>query len=138
MIVIDGTDLVLGRVAAFAAKRALEGETVEVINAESLVISGNKESIFERYRQKRERGNPHHGPFVPRRADLFAKRVIRGMLPHRQPRGMAALRRIKCYKGVPEGLKGKKVTKLEYAHLKNLGTVKYTTVGEISKLLGAK
>lgn len=138
MIVIDGKGLIVGRVAAFAAKKALEGEDVYIVNSQDMIFSGNKKDILERFGHRRARGDPHHGPFMPVREDLMVKRVIRGMLPHRQPRGMEAFRRIKCYKGVPEGLRDKKMETVEAANAEKLGTTKHMKVGEVSRLFGVK
>ena len=41
------------------------------------------------------------------------KRTIRGMLPYKRPRGVDAMKRIKCYVGVPMQLVGKEMESLE-------------------------
>ena len=65
--VIDATGLVLGRMATDVAKRAKNGETVHIVNAEKAIIVGaSKEAIQERYRFKREVGTARKGPFFPR------------------------------------------------------------------------
>ena len=46
-VIIDASNLVLGRLASFAAKRALQGDEVIVFNAENAVISGTKANIVE-------------------------------------------------------------------------------------------
>ena len=57
-MIIDAKDLILGRLASFAAKQALLGETVDIVNAEESVITGNKRWIIAHYVQARDRGNP--------------------------------------------------------------------------------
>jgi large subunit ribosomal protein L13 len=47
-IVIDATDLILGRMASTVAKLVLKGERVIIINAEKALISGNKKNIVEK------------------------------------------------------------------------------------------
>lgn len=45
--------------------------------------------------------NPNHGPFHLRAPSKFFWRVVRGMLPHKTPRGAAALKRLITCDGVP-------------------------------------
>ncbi len=103
MKVIDGKDAVLGRLASFVAKNLLEGEEIAVINCEKVIITGNKKRIKEDFEEKRSKvGSGQKGPKVSRLSERIVKRAIRGMLPnHRKGRGKEALKRIKCYVGVP-------------------------------------
>lgn len=101
-IVIDADNALLGRLASYAAKQALLGKNVIIINCSKAVISGNPEFIGAHYRAKRARGGSSlKGPNFPRSPERILKRTIRGMLPHRQARGLAALKRVKCYNEVP-------------------------------------
>lgn len=112
-IVVDGSGLILGRLASKVAKLLLEGYHVDVINVEKVVISGKRESIFREYEEFLEiksKINPKYTPVHFRRPDLFFKRVVRGMLPRKKPRGINALRRLKAYIGTPEKIEGKKVS----------------------------
>ena len=68
MTVIDAKDLVLGRLATAVAKRALLGESIDIVNCEKAIITGNKKTILKRYQQRRDRGIPTKGPFFPRRS----------------------------------------------------------------------
>jgi len=138
MIIIDGTNLILGRLATHAAKQALLGEEVVVINCDNAIVSGEKEKIYAHYRQKVARGTPRKGVFFSRSPDRVVRRTIRGMLPHKQPKGKAAFGRVTCYRGVPEELAGKPVEQLQYANMSKLPNLKYTTVVQISKQIGAK
>ena len=135
-MIIDATDLILGRLAAFAAKQALLGEKVDIINTERVVISGTKSQILEKYKTKMSRGIPAKGPFIPRLPDRFVKRVIRGMLPYKQEKGRKAFKRIKCYIGFPDELKNEKPVLVEGAHLSKLPHYNYLSVKEICKILG--
>ncbi len=110
MIVINADNLILGRMAATVAKKALLGEDVNVVNCEKAVIIGNRDSIIDKYLHRLELGQPQQGPFIQRRPDLFVRRAIGGMLPRSRSRGLEALRKIKCYMGVPKEFAGKEIT----------------------------
>lgn len=138
MIVIDGTNLILGRLATQVAKKALLGETVSVINCEKTVISGEKKEILARYRQKRERGAPLVGPYVPRQSERLVKRTIRGMLPYKQPKGREAFKRILCYKTIPKELQDKKAETIKEADISKVVHAKYLTMKDVCAFLGGK
>ncbi len=112
MIIIDGKDSVLGRIGAFAAKSALQGEDVAVVNCSEIIITGNKKRIKEDFEIRRSRvGHSQKGPKLGKTSEKIVKRAIRGMLPnHRFGRGRIAFKRIKCYSKVPtEFLESEKV-----------------------------
>ncbi len=104
MKIIYGKNAIMGRLASYAAKEALKGEEIVILNCDSVIITGSKKNIKENFDRKRRRvGSGQKGPKHSRRADLIVKRAIRGMLPnHRQGRGKEALKRIKCYIGTPK------------------------------------
>ena len=81
--VIDGRNLIHGRLAAIVAKRIMDGEEIVVLNTEAIVITGKKENTFADFKAKVDRGDTtkRKGPFYPRRADLLFKRCVRGMIP---------------------------------------------------------
>jgi large subunit ribosomal protein L13 len=110
MKIIDGTDATLGRLASYAAKQALQGEEIVVLNCEKVIITGKRKSIFRDFDESRSRvGSSQKGPKISRLPERIVKRVIRGMLPdHRMGRGRGAWKRIKCYKGVPKEFVDKK------------------------------
>jgi len=139
MIVIDGRELVLGRLASFVAKKLLEGERVTVLNAEHVVISGKVDATLNSYKAwlaTRNVANPRKGPFHPKRPEDIVRRAIRGMLPYSKPRGIAAFRRLRVYLGVPEDFSGKEMVQVPRASLAELGTKRFIKVGELSKKLG--
>lgn len=138
MVNIDATDLILGRLATFTAKKALEGENVNIFNAEKAIITGNKKAIFSGYKQLRDIGRPEKGPFFPRKTELLVKRAIRGMLPHKRERGITALKKVKIYVGVPEKFKNQKLETIEKINVKKIKIPKFVNVGELSKWLGSK
>jgi len=137
-MIIDATNLILGRMATFAAKQALLGEEIKIINCEKTIMSGDKKKILAKYREKMKMGKPQKGPFIPKRADMFIKRTIRGMLPYKQEKGRNAFKRIKCYVDVPEEFKDKKSETVEKANVAKIPNLKYITVEEICKFMGGK
>jgi large subunit ribosomal protein L13 len=137
-MIIDGTNLILGRLATEVAKKALLGETIEIVNVEKIIITGTKDQLLERYKLRRERGTPTSGPFFPREPHLIVKRTIRGMLPYKQAKGRDAFDRIKCHKGIPARFDGKPLETIKEADSSSLSTKKFLTVGLLSKLMGAK
>lgn len=137
MIIVDAKNQILGRLASFVAKKALLGEEVKVVNAELAVITGKRDEIISKYKTRRERGIPSKGPFIPRMPDRFVRRAIRGMVPYSKPRGREAFKRILCYKGIPAEFEGKDLTNPQ-ADVSKVVNVKYMTVNEITKILGAK
>ena len=137
-MIIDAKNLILGRMASFAAKKALLGEKIDIINAEESVITGDRKWILAHQIQKRDRGIPLKGPYFQRNADRFVKRTIRGMLPYKKPKGRKAYDNIKCYVGVPENLKGKAAETIQSANIIKVPNVKFIKVKELCRLLGGK
>ncbi len=135
MAVIDGTDLILGRMAAIVAKRSLLGEKIDIINCEKIIIAGDKKSVLEAYKIKAKRGCPLKGPFFQKMPDRFTRRAIRGMLPYKKEKGKNAFKRIMCYLGSPDEFKENKPESPEAARITKGKILKYTTVGELCKNL---
>jgi len=126
-MIVDADGAIAGRLATKIAKELLKGQSVIIINAEKAVITGNPDAIINRYKIKTERGDPNKGPFYPRQPDKLLRRVIRGMLPYKRPKGGAAFRRLQVFNGNPNNLKGEKMSKTiddiecKYLTLKALG-----------------
>ena len=133
---IDATNLILGRMASFAAKKALLGETINIVSCEKAVVTGNKKALLLDFKRKRDMGIPSKGPFFPRSPERIVKRTIRGMLPYKQEKGMKAFKRIKCYKGVPENIKN--IETIKEADISKVPNLKYLRLEQISKYLGGK
>ena len=138
MVVIDGSDLVLGRLATAVAKKALLGETIDVVNCEKSIITGNRKTILKKYTKRRQRGIPTKGPFFPRRADMIVRRTIRGMLPYKTTRGREAFKRVRCHIGVPKELENSKAETIGGAHMSKLTSLKHVRVKDLSESLGVK
>ena len=95
-IVIDATDLILGRMASIVSKLILKGQKVIIINAEKALISGNKKNIIENVAKKiglRTLGSQKKAPKQPRKPDGFVRLTVRKMLPWKKNRGKKAFRR---------------------------------------------
>jgi len=137
-MIIDATDLILGRMASLAAKKALLGEKIEIINCEKAVLSGSKAEVIQKFKKRQQRGDTFKGPFYPRKPNMFVRRTIRGMIPYKKENGRKAYERVKCYIGVPDDFKDKKSETFEKADVKKLPTLKYIEVGKICKLIGGK
>jgi large subunit ribosomal protein L13 len=137
-MIIDATNLLIGRMATRVAKKALLGEKIDVINCEKAVISGTKANLVEKYKLKLQRGQIRKGPYVYRRPDMFVRRTMRGMLPYKQAKGREAFSRIRCYVGLPEELKKQRAQTITEANVAKLPVLKYVPVGELCRLIGAK
>lgn len=103
-IIIDGKDHLLGRLAATLAKQLLLGQKIVVVRCESINISGNfhrSKLKYLAFLRKRCNVKPTRGPFHFRAPSKILWRTVRGMLPHKTARGMAALKRLKAFDGIP-------------------------------------
>jgi len=138
MTSIDATNLILGRMATNVAKRALLGETINVVNCEKAVISGSKSDIFNRYRTRLAKGSQAKGPFFPRKVDVIVRRAIRGMIPYKQAKGRLAFQRVQCFIGVPEELAKEKLETIPEANVSRLSRAKHTPLSQIGIYLGGK
>jgi large subunit ribosomal protein L13 len=130
-IFIDAEDGVRGRIASFAAKQALQGNEIVVLNSEKAAISGSSFMNIKDFKELRTLNHmkPEKGPFFSKSPERIMKRSIRGMLPdYRLGRGREAWRRIKCYVGVPEEFKKEKLTKI-----KTQMPLKKMSIGQLSK-----
>lgn len=145
-MIIDADGCTLGKLSSYAAKKALEGEKIIILNAEKVIISGGREWIFRDYKKRydaKSQVNPNRfGPKRPKNPDRFVRRAIRGMLPWKTARGREAFKRVGVYIGKPE----KEIMKrhhidLSKAELTDASSLKkhydlFITVGELCKFLG--
>ncbi|MAE43153.1 50S ribosomal protein L13 [Candidatus Woesearchaeota archaeon] len=136
-MIIDANNIILGRLGTYAAKKALLGEKIDIVNCESCMITGDKKRVLEDYKRKFKMGTPKKGPFFYKMPDRFVKRSIRGMLPYKKERGRNAFDNIKCHIGVPENLKDQKLEALKEATIEKLPNLKYISVKEICNQMGA-
>ena len=111
-IVIDATQATLGRLASYAAKQALLGKKVTIVNCSDVIITGKKATTIREYKETRQRGgSSQKGPFFPKSPERIVKRTIRGMISYKKGRGEDAMKRIMCFSNLPEKFKdSKKIT----------------------------
>ncbi|PRP88124.1 putative cytosolic ribosomal protein L16 [Planoprotostelium fungivorum] len=106
-VVIDGRAHMLGRLASILAKELLSGQRVTVVRAEEILISGSlvrNKLQYHDFLRKRTATNHSRGPFHLRSPSKMLWRAIRGMLPHKTPRGAEALARLRVFEGIPSAL----------------------------------
>jgi large subunit ribosomal protein L13 len=139
-MIINGEGLILGRLASTVSKKLLAGERVTVLNAEKIIISGNKDWAYQKYKQRIDRAsisNPRRmGPKYPRRPDDIFRRTVRGMIPYKKPKGREAFKGLQVHLGFPPEFEGEEIQKLSEAQPKNV--TKFIELGRVSQLLGAK
>jgi large subunit ribosomal protein L13 len=137
-IVVDGTNLLAGRLGSNVAKLLLQGNRVTIVNCEKIMISGNRKNIVGNYKKFLEIASilhPEHGPYHPRRPDTMIAKMVRGMLPRKKPSGMAAYKRLRTYIGVPSGLGSSKKIAFDSAKITR-PSANYTTVADLAKEVG--
>ena len=134
-MIIDATNLVLGRLASFVAKQARLGEKIDIVNCDKAVITGKKTVIFKKYKELDEKGTTQWGPYLQKQPDRFVRRTIRGMIDHKKPAGKEAYHRVMCYTGVPAVFVGKEYQKVEAAELVEKAGLRTMTVEQVTQLL---
>jgi len=139
-MIIDGEGLVLGRLASKVSQLILAGESVTVLNAERIMISGSRDWAYKKYKQRIDRAsisNPRDmGPKYPRRPDDIFRRTVRGMIPYKKSHGREAFKGLKVYVGIPTEFEAKETSRIPEAEPKNI--TKSVKLGTVSQLLGSK
>ncbi|MGN6613473.1 MAG: 50S ribosomal protein L13 [Candidatus Nitrosocosmicus sp.] len=139
-IVVDGSNCISGRLCSKVSKLLMQGNRVSVVNAEKVMISGNKYEVIESYKKTLEISsvtNPINGPFHPRRSDTIIPRMIRGMVPKRKPSGIQAFKRLRVYIGIPEDLKNSTMKTFDDTKITKQESF-YISMGEVAKQIGWK
>jgi len=136
MIFIDASENIVGRLASVVARRLLDGEDITIVNAEKALITGDRADILKEFKWRREVGSTRKGPYYPKRPDRILERAIRGMVPHKRPRGKTAMKKLKVYVAVPAEFKDKKLERIPEAS--QITAESFLSLGEISKYLGAE
>ncbi|MEK0318060.1 MAG: 50S ribosomal protein L13 [Nitrosopumilus sp.] len=137
-IVVDGTNLIAGRLSSHVAKLLLKGNRVSIVNCEEIMLSGTRSNIIKEYKDFLKIASiihPDHGPFHPRRPDTIITRMIRGMLPRKKPSGITAHKRLRAYIGAPKQLKSLKKIQFDKAKITR-STANYTTMAELGRTIG--
>lgn len=137
-IVVDGTDLIAGRLCSNVAKLLLQGNKVAIVNCENIMISGTRKNILGEYKKFLEIASilhPKHGPYHPRRPDTMISRMVRGMLPRKKSSGQDALKRLRAYIGVPSELKSFEKIQFDNAKIRKSNAY-YTSMAELGRNVG--
>ncbi len=137
-VYVDASNQIAGRLSSKVAKLIISGKRVVVVNAEKALISGSRASVVTEWTKKLElssRVNPIYGPIHPRRPDNILRRMVRGMVPRKKPKGALAMKRLRVYIGVPSEVSGSKMTKFEDTAASRPIPV-YVTMADLSKSLG--
>jgi large subunit ribosomal protein L13Ae len=140
-IVVDGAGHLLGRFASKLAKELLNGQRVVVVRCEKLNKSGslfrNKLKLHE-FLNKTRNCNPRRGHVHYRSPCRILWRSIRGMLPHKTPKGAAALGRLKVFDGIPYPYDHKRrlVVPEALKIIRMKDNRKFCTLGDLSRLGG--
>ncbi len=139
-IVVDGTNMVLGRLASRIAKLLLEGYRVHVVNVEKVVVSGRKNMVVQAYKRTILNVKSHYShkwrPKRPRSPVRLFKKTVWGMLP-KNNKGLRALRRLKAYIGVPQDFKDRETIQFPEASASKLSRPG-VTLAVIARELGWK
>ncbi len=139
ILVIDGSEHILGRLASFVAKKLLEGYKVVVTNADKIVVSGDPVRVVQSYKRTILGVRSHYShrlrPKRPRSPIKLFKFAVKGMLPKENKRGREALKRLKVYVGVPKEFENVNMIKIPNASASRLGR-SFVTLGRIAKELG--
>jgi len=133
-VIVDARDCIMGRVASQVAERAMDGESVAVVNVERAVITGSEDDITSKFRKRRDLGSDR-GPAYPKRPDGIFKRAIRGMVPYKEQQGREAFENVRVYVGNPYDNAGEI---LDGTSLDRLSNIKFVQLDDLSESLGAK
>ncbi|MDY6773868.1 MAG: 50S ribosomal protein L13 [Candidatus Nanohaloarchaea archaeon] len=126
---VDAEGKILGRLASYAAEKVKDGEELNIVNSEKAVISGTPEQVFGDYRERRERGSKEKGPRYPKAPERILKRTVKGMLPDNAD-GREAFKRLKTYRGNPEG---RETEELDVKTVEELEGRKHVTLEQVSE-----
>lgn len=130
-IIIDATMGVVGRMASYAAKKALLGNEIAIVNCNEAILTGPKQALIETYKIKMSYGGTSQkGPYNSKVPEKMMRRAIRGMLPWPKSRARSVYKNVKCYNKVPFEFKDK-----EKLTFKKTMRGKYMTLGQLSKLI---
>ena len=137
-IVVDGSDLIAGRLSSNVSKLLLQGNHVSIVNCEKIMISGSRKNIIEEYKTFLKIASiihPKHGPFHPRRPDTIISRMVRGMLPRDKPSGQAAHKRLRAYIGVPKEIKSLEKIQFDNSKIRKSNAY-YVSMAHLGRTIG--
>lgn len=137
-MIVDATDLVLGRFSSQVAKELMNGKDVVVVNSDKAVISGNEKytlSEYDAWTKIHSLVDPKQGPFHPKSSGDLVRRTVRGMLPMKKPKGRNAYNRLEAHSDVPKKFEGNETKTYPKSNVENLNTRRFIRLGELSKRL---
>jgi len=138
ILVVDGENQILGRLASLVAKKLLLGYRVVVVNTEKIVVSGERRMVVDSYKalfKATTHRNPERtGVRRPRTPVRLFKSAVKNMLPKNR-RGENAAKRLRAYVGVPEEFEEEKPVRFAEAEASRLGR-KYVLLGDIAREMG--
>lgn len=142
-VIIDGRGHLLGRLASTVAKEILNGQRVTIVRCEAVNMSNHlyrRQLKWTAFKRKTNNVNPKHGPFHYRAPSKMLWRVIRGMVPHKTPRGAAALDRLTLHDGCPHpyDMKKKMILPQALKILKIKPYRKWCVLGDLAQKAGWK
>ena len=136
MKVIDAADHIYGRLSTHVAKMLLNGEEVVVVNAGKCVVTGSREFVLRKFKERMDIGSVRKGPYYPRTSNQILRRAIGDMLPKKKSSGMEKFRKCKVYSGVPHEYKDSE--KLTVEEARNTRMSRFVLLSEVASNLGGK
>jgi len=133
--VIDADGLILGRMASIVAKRLLNGESIDIVNAQNVVISGQRMNLVTEWKEFLKVGGRDKGPRHYRLPNMLVRKTVRGMLPCRIPKGMKAFRRLHVYIGVPDEFAAADKQRIPEAESSRLNR-RFVKIGDLAESIG--
>ncbi|MDD3084073.1 MAG: 50S ribosomal protein L13 [Candidatus ainarchaeum sp.] len=138
-MIINAEGLVAGRLASKIAKKAINKETITIINAEKAIIVGTRNSIMPKFEQRVNasvKSNPHYGPKYDRIPSKMLRKIIKGMLPRRKKTAEKIIKQITIYNSIPKNINLEKMEIIENVKCNEKHDFMY--LKEIAELLGGK
>merc|ERR1711935_528677 len=140
-VIIDGKGHLMGRLASIVAKQLLRGQKVVVVRCEAINISGSlfrNNLTFHEFLRKANNTNPRRNFKHFRSPSRMFWRTLRGMTPHKMPRGAAALQRLKVFEGIPYPYDQRKrmVVPQALRVLRLTPQSNYCVLGDLSTMVG--
>lgn len=141
-LIIDGTNHVAGKLAAFIAKKLLRGYSITVLAVENVRFTGPLHRHIGKYKsfkEKRSPYNPERGAFHwSEPSKYFKNKLFRGMVPRKTKRGTCAINGLTCYEGIPKQFEGAERVVVPKAlfEVTTSGDRKSCTLGEVLSHFG--
>jgi len=139
MMIIDAKGLIGGRLSTKVAKSLINGESVVVLNAEETIMTGNRDSIIEKFSIRINaavKSNPHFGPKYARIPDRMFRRMVRNMLPTTKRAKERLIKKLSVYNTVPKEMEKEKAITFEMFKCNERHS--YMTFKEIALELGGR